>query len=355
MILRWSVAVGVSVGLWVMGAGPGAAAQLKPHWRHVADTSGVLAGSRYVFIDKPFAADGSPMPGGTLIDEQTGEERSIVPPVPAGYECDPGAEAIGGPWLAFLCWVPSQTTQPVVFQIELYRIATRRWSALQAVSRAPVLGIGADWIEYWVPHPNATYPQFVFQDIDTGHTRTLAEWRPGGGIVPNLNFPSLSQRLCAPVRVPTAWQGTREDWPGTVSVFGRYAIAGGVTRKEQASAIWSAAGRACTGGSGPSDRWATLPAPTRMPWCGRHRRSRLTSRGPYLPNLKRFTINTTNLVNSVTSSYTGQNTYSSWLTSRTLYLLVTPYSPSGDPMMPSGQPQPSRLFAAPAPRQPHRR
>ena len=238
-----------------------------------------MASSRYVFVAKPGASVHASR-GGTLMDEQTGRRTSVSPPVPSGYECQGEGVAIGGPWLAFECWVSSPTGVPVAFRLELYRIATGQWRSVQdPFTQAPVQGIGADWIEYWVPVANATYPKFVFQNIYTGQTQSLAAWQPGGRIVPNLNLSSLAQPLCAPLRVPNAWEGTEEDWPGTISFFGRAAVVGGTSQDERAFGYLERCGTHMHRGSAPSDRRRTgFPEPMPTPWCGK--RPRLSCRAP---------------------------------------------------------------------------
>jgi hypothetical protein len=353
--VRWATTAALGFALVLVGAvGVASAAQLKPRWRHVANTSGVLVGTRYVFVDKPPALDGSVPPGGTLIDEQTGKTTTVVPPVPSGYSCAGGGVTIGGPWLAFVCWVPSQTSQPVDYEIELYRLATGGWRLVQRLVSGPVQRVGADWIEYWVPNPTAIAQQLVFQNIYTGQTRTLPGWRPGGRTVPNLSSPSLAQRLCAPLHVPDAWESTSEEWPATVSLFGNYAIVGGTSENNRAFGYLERCGtraRRPIGPVGPlgngyaaANAHAVLWQPSPM--------SDLA--GAYLPTLKRFTVDTTDLVNSIDSPYTGPNSYLSWLTSRLLYVLVQPYYPGDCTPTPCPAP-PAQLYAAPSPSQPNER
>ena len=69
--------------------------------------------------------------------------------------------------------------------------------------------------------------------------------------------------------------------------------------------------------------------------------------GAYLPSLKKFNIDMSDLVDRVVSPYTGTNTYSSWLSSRTLYILVQPYYPTDCTPTPCARP-PARLYTAPA-------
>lgn len=159
----------------------------------------------------------------------------------------------------------------------------RQWRVVPApVPNAHIQAVGADWIEYWVPNLPGRYPQFVFQNIYTGQTRTLAGWHAGGRIVPNLNSRALGQRLCAPLRVPDAWEDTGvtdQDFPGTLSSFGRYAVVGGDNRQLSGSAYLERCGTARIGGSARSGRSANQAprARTRTRSCGRRRRTRRVS------------------------------------------------------------------------------
>jgi hypothetical protein len=337
--------------LFVIGASAAGAAELKPSWNYVGGTSGILVSSRYVFVDRPYAYDGSIAPGGRLIDDLTRRRVLIVPPVPAGFSCSPGAAALGGPWVAFLCFEPSATSSYPTDRIELYRIATRQWRVLPApIPNAHIQAVGADWIEYWAPDLPGKYPQFVFQNIYTGQTRTLAGWHAGGRIVPDLNSRALGKRLCAPLRVPDAWEDTgvtEQAFPGTVSFFGRYAVVGGFNRDVPGVAYLERCGTSThsrigplgpLGESGPASANAIV-WPTSS-----------NAHGVYLPSLKRFTVDTSGPVNAVVSGYTGPpNTYSIWPTARSLYLLVIPYTPTCDPTQ-QCTPDPSpQLYRARAP------
>jgi hypothetical protein len=250
--------------------------------------------------------------------------------------------------VAFLCWAPP-TGQPTVYEVELYRIASRQWRVVHgSFSQGPLQAVGADWIEYWVPNPNAARQQFVFQNIYTGESRTLAAWHPGGRIVPDLNSASLGQRLCAPVRVPNAWSGNGEDWPGTVSSFGPYAIVGGFDAARRAFGYLEQCGTRV-------HRWIGRLGPLGGTYASANARAVVWQaplgsdlHGAYLPSLKKFTVDTTDLVNSVASPYTGQNSYLSWLTPRSLYVLVQPYYPTDCTPTPCPAP-PSRLYATSAP------
>jgi hypothetical protein len=186
-----------------------------------AGTAGeVLVGRGYVFLGS--AVNGAF--GGTLIDEHTGKHSSIARP-----GCI--AEFFGGPWLLFECGTPTVT------QLALYRPATRSWRVVSW--NADALGspdaVGAYWIE------SATYqscpdrcdnvPHHAFTRIATGAQGTVG-WVPDGNIVPGLDSPSLVHKLCSPLRVPNSWFPTGFGpalLPGTVTMFGQFAIASGTT------------------------------------------------------------------------------------------------------------------------------
>ena len=355
--IRCAVVIALGCGLLVVGVGTAAAARLHPSWRYVGASGEVLTSPRYVFMANPGYPSGLSKPGGTLIDEQTGSKKSIVPPSPAGYDC-PSASAIGGPWLAFGCVAQDPTSGANAYEFALYRIATGRWRVVPDVISGNVLGVGADWIEIWAADAGEPQPRLVFQNLITGKTQTLAAWQPGGDTVPDLNSPALGRRLCAPVRVPNAWQAigeNTEDWPGTLSFFGAYAVAWGYTRALKPFGYLERCGTHLHRWIGPIGGGVDYAAANAhaVVW----QQSNLASdlQGAYLPSLKKFTIDTTDLVNSVPTEYTGEsNTYSSWLTSRALYVLVQPGYPTSctpDPCYPD----PSQLYETPAPRQPQHR
>lgn len=162
--------------------------------------------------------------GGTLIDEHTGKRSSIARP-----GCI--AEFFGGPWLLFECGTPTVT------QLALYRPATRSWRVVSW--NADALGspdaVGAYWIES-VSYQSCPYrcdnvPHHAFTRIATGAQGTVG-WVPDGNIVPGLDSPSLAHKLCSPLRVPHVSFPTGFGdalLPGTVTMFGQFAIASGTT------------------------------------------------------------------------------------------------------------------------------
>jgi hypothetical protein len=310
--------------------------------------NGVLATERYVFVDRPVRL------GGTLIDTQTGVRRSIAPPAEPGRTCG-APSAIGGNWIVFGCEQFSPMGTPMSSQFELYQIATARWRALPAAVDDPVEAVGADWIEAWNRASPASQPQLAFQNIYDGQTETLPSWKPGGRVVPDLNSPSLAHKLCAPIRVPSEWGSNSEDWPGNVRFLGRYAVVAGTTPDFNQFGYLERCGTRSHRSIGPIGALGLGLASANahaVVWQAGLGVSDL--HGAFLPSLTKFSVDTTDLVNQVVSSYTGQNTYESWLTSKKLYVLVNPYTEQCDPTNPC-PPDPSELYVAPAPQPTHQR
>ena len=219
-----------SVGLTAMRDRAGApthrsgAEVLHLKFRRAGSAGQVLVGRGYVYLGSTING----FLGGTLIDERTGKRWRLDRP-----NC--GAEFFGGPWLLFTCG------NSTVTQLALYRPATRTWRLVNW--NDPALGqpeaVGAYWIESLLapgcPDTHCdTVPSYSFTRIATGRQATVA-WHPGGNIVPGLDSPSLAQRLCSPLRVPTVWDDLGEgggsvELPGTVSMLGKFAIVSGTTQ-----------------------------------------------------------------------------------------------------------------------------
>jgi hypothetical protein len=192
----------------------------------------VVVDGNYVFINNPDHPQGGnhptepplkPFSGGVLINEQTGERRSVP-------RSDCLAVAVSaGRWVLFDCYGSSAGNY------QLYSIAHRSWRPVAAPARANPEAIGAYWIEYFAVD-SGTY---MFQNIKTGAIRTLSAWRPGGTAIPDLNSRSLARRLCSPLRVPADWTPYAKwsSYPyneklhaGLVTLDGRFAVVQGTSR-----------------------------------------------------------------------------------------------------------------------------
>jgi hypothetical protein len=189
---------------------------------------GIASNGRYVFLLQSPSYLGE----GELIDGRTGDRTSISRP---GCSVDSWiAQPFGGPWLMFDC-LP---TGAMPYEA-LYRLTDRTWKVLPpppnfCAGAADACGysaiaVGADWVE-WVTTCYHCNDARYFQNIWTGEVRTLPSWQPGSTTVPDLNSTGLASQLCAPLRVPAVWNlaahSTVAD-PGTISLFGRNAIAWG--------------------------------------------------------------------------------------------------------------------------------
>ena len=219
-----------SIGLTAMRDRAGSATHrsgavvLHLKFRRTGSAEQVLVGRGYVFLDSTTPT----FFGGTLIDERTGQRTTIARP-----GCVPGF--FGGPWLLFECGTPRTT------QLALYRPAARTW---RLVNWNPnTLGspdaVGAYWIESVLgadcSGPQGDHcdsvPHYAFTRIGTGAQGTV-DWVPDGDIVPGLDSPSLAHKLCSPLRVPHVSFPTDVGdavLPGTVTMFGQFAIASGTS------------------------------------------------------------------------------------------------------------------------------
>ena len=178
--------------------------QQGPAYSVVAD------GGRYVFLNDKFSGQGPGSPptyffGGTLVDEQTGHTISITRPGCRGY-------LVGGPWLLLKCGYGPSTSY-LLYSIPNHKV----WRQIPATGSGSTatypVAIGRDWIQYQTPETG----EYVFQNIAAERMRTLAVWRPGGRVIPDLDSPSLVQELCRPLQVPYAyWTNGKVD-PGIVT------------------------------------------------------------------------------------------------------------------------------------------
>lgn len=216
----------------------GEAIVLHPNWSSIGYASSVVTAGNDVFINNPdYPGVGNqpsppfePSSGGVLINEQTGKLTHVP-------RADCFAIALStGRWVLFECYGSSTVNY------QLYSIPDRTWRPVAAPARANPDAIGADWIEYFVVD-SGTY---VFQNIETGTLRTLSAWRPGGTTIPDLNSPSLTQRLCSPLRVPADWTPYAQwsAYPdneklhaGSVTVDGRFAVLEGTSRPTSTGAV----------------------------------------------------------------------------------------------------------------------
>ena len=205
---------------------------LHPKWhvvaREVSDGAGaspaLFTNGRYVFAwTGPGFVEPRFLPGpsfGRLIDDRTGSQ--IVLSTPSG--CWP--VTMSRDWLGFSC--ESSTNE---YSAELYGLGDRQWQTVlpsQVLSNEcsyagqcsiNLAGAGRYWVQWnWAfgCTEHCGGPNGAFQSLQTSQLQPLLGWQPGGTVIPDLDSPTLAQRLCEPLRVPTG--------PGVLDLYGRFAI-----------------------------------------------------------------------------------------------------------------------------------
>ncbi len=181
---------------------------------------------------------------GVVIDDDTGQ-RWTVPLMPAGQTCEP--EGVGGGAVFFECSADGDPIDPYDGGfVELYMFKTGALRMIpdpRSVCRGNECGgtpvqLGTDWIEFDNVACYASYnvnehcydtppDGWFFENLTTG---LIAPDPTSGTTIADPNSPGLTEKLCAPLRVPRyadAWQtdtGTPESEIGSVTLAGRYAL-----------------------------------------------------------------------------------------------------------------------------------
>jgi hypothetical protein len=157
----------------------------------------VVSNGQYTFVRH---IDGS----GTLIDEQTGVQKTIVPP----SSCASGTPVIGGPWLVWECALADAQT------FDLYSLSdptSEKSVPMSAgissacdtnqptdVACGPV-AVGSQWIETMAGCYHCA-PIVLYQNLVTGDAKPFS---PQPGAVIDLNAPSLERRSCLAATLST--------------------------------------------------------------------------------------------------------------------------------------------------------
>lgn len=156
-------------------------------FHRAGSADGVITDGRYVFLSDGFSTTG---PQGTLIDQLTGVRTTLS---------QPGCRSVnfGGPFLLFACGYATGDL--------LYSLASKTWETVSPTPDGEPTGIGADWIEYvYNPCDGIEHcePQQEedFQNLQTG--KPAGAYKLNSTTVLDLNSPTLTRRLCTPVRVP---------------------------------------------------------------------------------------------------------------------------------------------------------
>jgi hypothetical protein len=289
---RCGVLVGLLAGLLVAVASPAGAVplalarsttakvvRLYPHFRRLGRAAYVLGSGRHVFW-AALVDDSSRL--GTLLDEATGRSSVLAPPPGCAGPTGPlpvGPELMGGPWLLVDC-ADAQSDE-----VELYDLAARKWTAvtpnatvLQFCDAAPMstclpVAVGADWIEFdeTCYHCGNTY---VFQDVHTGARRQEPSTPDS---ILNLNSPSLTEPVCAPLRVPRT---------GSLIFDGLFAVA-----EEHRGDVLERCGTTLAESIGPV-LLAAVDDPHAIAWQSESDATRNVDRvqGVFLPTLRRFVL-----------------------------------------------------------------
>lgn len=196
----------------------------------------VGVGNGYVFAQEAAGTSGY---AGLLIDDRTGAARRVPNP---GGTCTP--MGIGGGELLFSCGTllsADLTTGQAV--VKLYSISRGTWRSLMGPGLpcdvndvrciVNAVRVGAHWIEYdntsCSVHCGGPPDQYRYANLRTGELRTDPT---GGSTIANVDSPSLSQRVCAPVRVPTVPDAYVNDsgsqpLPGSLTVLGGIVLSAG--------------------------------------------------------------------------------------------------------------------------------
>jgi hypothetical protein len=178
---------------------------LQPKWMRVAP--GLLEGA----VSDRYLAVVNSQQQLTLIDQQTGKRTALFPPDGSGPNTNcPDTTQFGGPWLMVGC--------------DLYNLNIGRWTTFRVSSKCPnaceVVGVGRYWLKLASPtgyDPYAPPPSLWLQSISSGQVIS-DPISPGGAVFDDLNTPSGSVPLCAPLRYPIAQD--RFIYPGGLTFYG---------------------------------------------------------------------------------------------------------------------------------------
>jgi hypothetical protein len=114
---------------------------------------------------------------------------------------------------------------------DLYDLETSQWKLFTISSQChylgcQVAGIGRYWAEVDSPSldPGHEPDQLYLQNIQTGAFQPEPVVTPGGRMFVDLNAPSGTSQLCAPLRYPQAYFFRGEPGVGELTFHGRFAL-----------------------------------------------------------------------------------------------------------------------------------
>jgi hypothetical protein len=219
---------------------PAATPVLRPAFSRVGHAGWVWAGSRYTLVGPAESATDEAV---TLIDDDTGHHTVISRP-----GCSPVqpsvAEPLSLPRLPFSC---GPVGRPVP---ELYSPSTGQWQTVAPATTIshPCQGdplcfitdgltaAGTAWLEYIqsnCPMDEHCGYKNIFENINTGAVRQNPS---SSQTTLSLNAEQLTEPVCQPLRVPTARQLFAGPGPGSLTFYGRFAVALGTDQNANPTA-----------------------------------------------------------------------------------------------------------------------
>ncbi len=223
---------------------------LRPRWRvpYPRDNiSSVTADGDHVLVTRGPAFVGDPG-WAALIDDRTGGVAALMLPTGctvAGGEGTPSA--LGGSWVFAACNLRPPAGAGAEPD-ELYNLATRVWTPFTPNQTAlfatnpncgPAVGIagctlafagiGTHWIEFAISCGYHCSPAtYAFEDLDNGQVvGGPTGWKAGGSVIPDLDSPGLTLKLCKGVTVPSGFPDPEAPGffpPGDIALAGPFAV-----------------------------------------------------------------------------------------------------------------------------------
>jgi hypothetical protein len=217
-------------------AAMGSAAQAaKPpvvtlHWQLVAPgVTAVNATDRYLAYETSA--------GLTVVDQQTHAVTEL--PATACPAPEHLAAAFGGPWVATCAFA-----QPQQAQLPLYNIVEHQWVQVPwpGCSDCAPLAVGSQWIEIVYGCQEHCAPTLSLENIASGRLEADPV-RPHVNFRENLDSPTGTSPLCAPLRYPAWFDGEAQQLePGYLSIHGQFALTtpvrGGRSLLERCHSSW---------------------------------------------------------------------------------------------------------------------
>jgi hypothetical protein len=182
----------------------------------------VYANSQYVNTPPQYGFSGGEV---RILSAKTGKPVSSAFGSACGLPLQTEEMPVGGSSLIFNCG-----DSPSIYNITQQRSVP----VPNCVEYDPTTGsscyanaVGTDWVQLanTCEHCGTTYS---FESIATGQVvNSLSGWTPGGHVIPNLNGPSLGEKLCSPLSVPSTPAQGYGPGAGTLTFDGKFAIAYG--------------------------------------------------------------------------------------------------------------------------------